>query len=329
MRKILYPTIIVLMFFISAALVLWPSPSSAKVNCETVDAQYWMDEAQKIVNLDQYRPLSTRPRLQALEKGIIINGKITSAYASLFQASKSPMYLWLSAAAFASFQVGQTMRHGYLEMAKASKVPRVFAPKVYEKNPLDDVILGNEPHTAENMGLILSAGNKAVFNDLYWQHLSTHECGTLHTINALGQLQDEAIDPKNKIHYGLLKQGWELIDQGLIREGNLLLLKVEQELILQPLIYSGVLAQVFGRVFAVLAVDPVKDSPYFSFPKFVDYCSQNHITPNFSKFTSRWKWIVSLMNDFENYNNGLYQERVSLKHLFFVSDNLHLNKEVI
>jgi hypothetical protein len=301
------------------------STSIRAQSCSRDEVGDWQNESEKIINISGYRPLNTDSTLKTMELSIVQNAKVTSAYAGLFQQhlqshpQDASKFIWLSAAAFASFQVGQFMRHAYFSALKSKGLQSSFRPKVYEENPFRQIPLGETTLSAAQTINALIKGNLAVYRDLYWQHLSSMRCGMNKTVKILNRMFSNTKDLEEMIRVSHLKNGWRLISEGKGEEGNLVLLKVEQEKVLQRVVYDGALGAVGGRVFAKLAKSPIQDYR-FHFPSFNDYCDLHDLTKNFSNFSSRWPWISESVKEMAFFFE-LQPEVVKTKHEFMIAES--------
>ncbi|HXH75008.1 MAG TPA: hypothetical protein VNJ08_08585 [Bacteriovoracaceae bacterium] len=310
---------------LTVATVMLASVSAKAVECSDTDGKYWIDEAEALIQPKGYRFINVKPSLFTLELAVVQNSFITAAYSRLYQEEKkyaperAKGYLWLPGAAFASFEVGQVIRHAYYAVAESRGVKNSFQPKTYGTNPLHDVILGHQTITSEQVAINLIEGNKAVYRDLYWQHMAASECGVGTIIRVLADMKKSSSTALDRSHYGQLENGWKLIREGKFEEGNFALTRVEQRIVLQPLIYTGPLAKIFGRLFAKIAVTPIKD-PNFSFPSFSEFCRSNGLTVNFSNFDSRWMWIVEQMKEMGRFF-AAHSRTLNAKHNSFMADS--------
>lgn len=185
------------------------------------------------------------------------NALITASYAQMYLLdSGAASYKWSGLAAFASNLVGAGI-----------SLPR----------------LGNSPLSPDEyktLQTLLIKGNNAVYDDLYWQHLAYKEAGLaeLERIQSSGSLPAE------------LLEGWRKLDKGrkdnnpdAIWEGNAILLRYEQEKVLQPVVYEG--NNDLWRKVGVL-------SPVFGHRiEFKNYVPGG----DFASFADRWKWISESM----------------------------------
>jgi hypothetical protein len=183
------------------------------------------------------------------------NSLITAAYAEMYLGTDGRIYKWSGLAAFASAIVG----FGITQPASLSTVP-------------------DEQKTFQ---MLLAKGNLAVFTDLYWQHLA-YRSGGLAALEKAAKEGD--LVPE-------LLEGWRKIDQGkrenkedITWEGNAVLLRYEQEKILQPLIYDNNV-ELWGKLKLILSAAPNDRVDFKTF------LPQGQI----AKFEDRWKWISESM----------------------------------
>ena len=197
------------------------------------------------------------------------NQMITAAYADLY-LSDSETFKWAGMAAIASKEVGRGMGIG--EALSESGLPLI--PGVPGAR-----ILGSD------IVQWLATGNKAMYEDIYWQHLAYQNGG----IAELERIRDaNDINPQ-------VFQAWQKIDRGkrennqdLIWEGNGDLLRFEQRDVLQPKVYDQ-----SRQLWSDMSGAPAKwfmeiESPYNSQgPSFQDFVDGGDL----GNFDDRWKWI--------------------------------------
>jgi hypothetical protein len=121
----------------------------------------------------------------------------------------------------------------------------------------------------------IMAGNKAVFEDIFWQHIAFSQKGIA---------EIERLFYEKRLHKSAY-EAWKLIANGKVWEGNLILLKYEQENVLQDIIYdthpnSWWWSNLFTTEYLGIVVSPVPDH-YNEFPG-----------KDIANFEERWKWIV-------------------------------------
>lgn len=320
--------LLIFIFSVSAWALEFPS-------CETSYIANWKKYSEDLVAVNQKTLINTNPRLRKLEEDVVRNAFITAAYARLYREErekfgehKSSQYLWLPAAAFASFEVGQNIRHGYLTLKRKLNVSNTFEPAVYIKNPLREVfIIGRLSLTGEQIASYLALGNKGVYDDLYWQHLSTAHCGIATTLRMLVDYQQRYLSPEERTKTVLQEKAWRGISTGMATQNiasyvtaNLDLTMIEQKYILQPLIYDSTLGQLGGILFGKLAVSPIRSESLES-RTFIEYCIDNLFVPNFSNFKVRWGWMTEQLEGMYVFFNGPLQGEVREKHLFFLKDS--------
>lgn len=204
-----------------------------------------------IVNSDtrDYWQAQAENYLQDSNLQEIKNQNITCAYAEMYL--KNPArYKWAGLAAIVSGRIG-------VEEKETRWKPNVI-------------------------GLMTSimAGNKAVFNDLYWQHLAFESKG----ISEITRLYCENSISQDEY------SAWKKISNGNIWEGNRDLLLHEQRDILQPTLYanhpySWYLSDSWGGIlmnWGNVLKSPVPNDP--------DVFTSG-ITQNIANFHQRWLWI--------------------------------------
>jgi hypothetical protein len=145
------------------------------------------------------------------------NQAITAAYAEMYLRNPQ-IYKWAGMAALTSATVGRGMYVMYgLRQAHLGSVVGLFGREVAE--------------TFRQLG----AGNRAVFTDIYWQHMAYDQGGLaeLEQIARAGELDQRALHG-----WRLIDAGRRLGDQDLVWAGNTVLLQYEQKEVLQPQVYD-------------------------------------------------------------------------------------------
>ncbi len=219
--------------------------------------EYWHAKACKRIGLVPNRPLSTRDLLKR-------NAQITEAYAELY-LRRPPIYKWAGMAALTSAAVGRGM---YLMLAL--DVTRLGC------------LIGLIGREAGAVFEQLCLGNWLVFADIYWQHLAYEQAGIeeLAALAAAGQLDQEVYEAWRQID-----QGWRTEQPALIWAGNTVLLKYEQESVLQPGVYQG--NQAIWDILADWVPSPI--------PTLVETFRDFHADGNIGVFEERWRWIERRM----------------------------------
>ena len=179
----------------------------------------------------------------------IKNQNITCAYAKMYLKNPS-RYKWAGLAALVSGKIG-------IEEKETRWKPNII-------------------------GLMTSimAGNKAVYNDLYWQHLAFEKNG----ISEIEKLYCENSISQDEY------SAWKKISMGNVWEGNRDLLLHEQRDVLQPTLYanhpySWYLSDTWGGI--ILNWGNVLKSPVPN----DDTEFTSGINQNIANFNQRWKWI--------------------------------------
>jgi hypothetical protein len=122
------------------------------------------------------------------------------------------------------------------------------------------------------------SGNRAVFDDIFWQHLAFNERG----IAEIERLYcSKAINEESY-------NAWRKIAEGNVWEGNSDLLYYEQKNILQPALYAGNNRETFWWWIDSWIAKAVKGNVLVS-----PVPGHNGVFPgdNISNFDERWKWI--------------------------------------
>jgi RHS repeat-associated protein len=281
---------------------------------------YWKALAAQRVDISASIPKQLKD--ESMTQGILRNYRITAAYAEL--ASKdidsAVIYIWMGAAAFASSDVGKAMREArdsYKDADKAgNNLLKAFYNQQFE---------------------YLSIGNKAVYEDLYWQHLA-FASGGIALMNKFAASWAITADHLN---------GWRLIDSGITKVkkgkvangqrdmylGNVLLFTYEQQKILQAKVFTparvdlilatrvpllGAPAQVYlNSLNAGLKSLNAKAGTPFGGPSFADWAKNEKIArPNILEFNQRYKWGVEVF--LQSYVDRLVNEQNDFLKLFRV-----------
>lgn len=200
-------------------------------------------------DLSQDWKRKARENLAAYRPSDVTNQPVTCAYVDLY-LSDPKRFKWAGLAAIVSGEVGNQLKDWEKWKDYSDNV----------ESFLDDI----------------AKGNRAVFDDLYWQHLAYSENGIteIEKLYCQGHLSD--------IQYS----AWRKIDDDNVWEGNLMLLYHEQKKILQPAMYANnsnfwdlannFLAEFFN---GEVLVSPVPGDNS-TFP-----------ADNISNFLDRWRWI--------------------------------------
>jgi hypothetical protein len=196
------------------------------------------------------------------------NIRITAAYAELY--SKNPTrFLYLAAATAASREVGILMSNLFNQSQHLRSNGKALAA-----DRLDALIYR------------FGEGNKAIYEDFYWQFLA-YQAGGIGLINSFaGSLE--------KIHL----DAWRLIDKGdaaSVMKGTLLFVKREQEDILQPALFYylrktlGVLS-LFGpaRAYVLAQINSMGKSSLF---KGTTFNAVAPINADITNIRERMQWI--------------------------------------
>ena len=207
------------------------------------------------------------------------NQLITKAYAQLY-LSNSKLFKWAGLAAFASRMVGLGIMGGKLiditidtnARQEAAKLESSRAGLLGPKVPKQRI-------NATNLDNMLIEGNRAIFRDLYWQHLAYRAEGLEASLAML----------RTQTRSQVLLEAWKMMDSGakkshaeLIWHGNQQLAFYEQWVVLQQ-IYDRYAETADGFLSWVM-ISPLPDD--FRFFK------ADHWGGSFRHASTRWQFIV-------------------------------------
>ena len=221
-------------------------------------AAHWKTVADKRIEVPP--PPAGGQRLE-LHAARLRNIRINAAYAELAAAHQKTFY-WMGLAPFASEQAG---------LAIESAADIVY--KGIGTAPVRAGLLAN--------ARALAAGNLDVYNDLYWQHLAYAHGGValMRTFKQQGHITQAHLDAWEKIAEGVADNNadkkWE---------GNLMLLRHEQETVLQPHFNALIGEEALG----LLIKSPVPDGESFA-AYMLRVRAPGKVGPK--NFADRWRWI--------------------------------------
>ncbi|HVZ55229.1 MAG TPA: hypothetical protein VG870_01105 [Chitinophagaceae bacterium] len=204
-----------------------------------------------------------------------MNRRITAQYRKMYLRKKG-QFKWAGMAALASAKVGEGLSAAWNGIAAMRY--GILAPAVAGIPDFTDV----DPN---KLFTFLAEGNRMVYTDIYWQHVCYLDGGIdfIASFYHSGDLTSEAY------------QGWYLIDQGVkknnmagIWDGNTVLLKYEQQQVLQHYIYDA--DKEFWKRVTQNKLSPI-DSPVPGGKSFQAYVPGGNI----GEFADRWKWITEDM----------------------------------
>jgi hypothetical protein len=143
-------------------------------------------------------------------------------------------------------------------------------------------VLGLFGREAAAISIDLGAGNIAVFNDIYWQHLAYEQAGIaeIERIYRAGGLTPFVYEAWQQIDAGRRAN-----DQELIWEGNRGLLYYEQKVTLQPAVYDG--REALWKALSGWIASPI--------PGHNETIEAFDPRANIGIFADRWRWIEQRM----------------------------------
>lgn len=243
----------------------------------------WVEKAQeKIAEAYKVRP--------AIKVPMVRNRLINRAYAEMY-LSDPVAFKWAGIAALASQSIGDKLsllRDGSFLHTPTDGLSAAISFGLWFAAASCDYIY-----------LQAGEGNKAIYEDIYWQHLAYREGG----IAELERICEQGDLPQN------ILEAWQMIDRGkrsgeeeLIWQGNGILFEYEQKQVIQPILYDGKINKplwkaisVANKVLGVLVTSPVPaEGPDF----------REHVPDgNLAEYSDRWKWCIEgifpVWKDFE------------------------------
>jgi hypothetical protein len=211
-----------------------------------------------------------------------LNLQVTSSYAKMY-LTKPSIFKWAGMAAFASKEVGNGMAQAW-ELGFGAGADMFTPAAVW----VGGILTGRGGNAGPMMGKLLfwalSGGNRIVWYDIFWQHVAYRDSGikTLEDAHQAGEIPEASF------------AAWSIIDSAVKKNeienvwmGNALLLKYEQQEVLQPQIYD---AKEVKELWPAISPDVPTPIPGHGV-NFTSYVPGGNI----GNFTDRWKWIFESM----------------------------------
>jgi len=235
------------------------------------------------------------------EKMALLRNKyINRAYAEVY-FSEPQTFKWAGLAVFASHSIGEKLEL----LRRCSQVSNstvllsfgTALPVWYLSSQLDYLFEA------------VARGNKAIFADIYWQHLAYMQGGIeeLARVHAQGELKEQVF------------RAWQLLDEGkktqnadLIWKANIDILEYEQKVVIQPILYQGEKNQTLWSLISKTdsALRFLVTSPV---PEETRLFGDSIPNGNLAKITHRWKWCTDfIMPGWQEYETKNPQK---VKHL--------------
>jgi hypothetical protein len=208
----------------------------------------------------EFVPGNPRDRSAVIKR----NEFVTAAYADMYL--RNPVvYKWAGMAALTSAAVGRGMY-----MIGALGYSRLWS------------MLGLFGREVADISYTLGAGNIAVFEDIYWQHMAYDRGGLaeLEQVYRAGRL-----DPLVWQSWRQIEEGRRAGDQELIWAGNRGLLLYEQREVLQPAVYAG--REATWRALSGWVASPI--------PGHNETIEAFDSSANLGVFADRWRWVEGSM----------------------------------
>ncbi len=244
------------------------------------------------------------------EEVISRNKRISSVYAKLYLDNKD-IFKWAGMAAFASNHIGIGLLPYHLQGQELLN--------------LEDSC--RKRGLANDFNLLRHINNR-IYDDIAWTHQAYLDGG----ITQLSEMMQE-----HDLHYQMMLEGWKMLDEAVhaqssdlehrnmkIWEANKVLLKHEQEMVVQPLFDQfGALFKRLITLFATLDFTPNHiDTNFKYYSSFVFYMykrqlkmlRKTYFIPDLTNFEQRWSWldskVISSWMQSEKHNEDLL---ISLK----------------
>ncbi|HEU5101065.1 MAG TPA: hypothetical protein VFU22_18700 [Roseiflexaceae bacterium] len=217
----------------------------------------WRSRANRRIELTPGNPAD---RASVLKR----NEYVTAAYSEMYLRNPA-VYKWAGMAALTSAAVGRGMYMiHYLKRSRMNMMVGLFGREV------------------ASVSVMLGAGNLAVFEDIYWQHLAYERTG----IAELERIaQAGGLDPRVLRAWRQIETGRRSGNQALIWEGNRGLLHYEQQQVLQPAVYDD--DPQLWKVLSGWIMSPI--------PGHVETIEAFAPGANIGIFEDRWAWIEQRM----------------------------------
>lgn len=242
------------------------------------------------------------------------NKRISSVYASLY-LNNQEIFKWAGMAAFASNHIGIGLIPYHL--------------KGYD--------LLNLENSCKRRGLandfnLLRHINNLIYDDIAWTHQAYLDGGLKQLREVLQSSED---------HYMMMWEGWKMLDEAAhaqssdeqernlkIWEANKILLRHEQEMVVQPLFDQfGALFKRLITLFATLDFTPNHiDTSFKYYSSFIFYMytqnwrllKKSYFIPDLTRFDQRWAWldnkVIGSWIKSEKYNKELYTSLNKIVH---------------
>lgn len=293
--------------------ILWPMPKVTNEMCESYSPEKWMMEANKLIDLSALTLYQKDSIHLYIEEAVLRNALINRAYSKLFlehvkkESPENIFAYWVGSAAYGSDAVGDELRYTFHNRANRELLPKngKLIKLLNLKKKIG--IIAGKMLKIRRLSMYLAYANKSVYQDIFWQFLVGINCSPTKVVELTNNLLERKIHSKDhRAHLFRMKNAWELISNNIgknfnmdnILKANLILLKDEQEYVLQPKMYSPLAAQtvsLFG-FFNHLAKSKLRgvNGKLLSFQQF---CKKNKLKKNLSNLNSRMRWLNYIVTE--------------------------------
>jgi hypothetical protein len=283
-------------------------------SCRETGIEFWQRYANNFINVPDTILHGSGPIISKRERDIVINALINKSYIELFHYFSQARidkgghpYTWLGSAAFGSFSVGKLLSYGLYnkiedkQLKKEKKLSNALASSYSEAmwDNMKELIVQNLPKSAIYAS-VLAKGNQAVFHDIFWQFLALSQCGPNFVVKLLEQSEQKS-DVNSR-------SAWKKFASKPI-EANLKLLRVEQEDVLQDLLYEAIGAKHVSamKIFNSFAGPGTRGEGGKELMNFDQYCEHHSIDNDLSKLESRMPWLNYIVSGHSQYFSQLHE----------------------
>ncbi|PKR76630.1 hypothetical protein CEY16_12445, partial [Halalkalibacillus sediminis] len=252
--------------------------SSSNIGYGNID--YWKGKAANMVDLNA-EPIKR-------------NKQINAAYAEMY-LSDPDVYMWAGLATFASKDVGK----GMSDVNDLNSLEKLAALQ-----------LGLKEEELNRLFELLAAGNRGVYEDIYWQHLAYDELGLreIKDIYIKGEINSQIYDA-----WKLIDTGKQTNNQDLIWKGTMKLAEYEQTFTLQEPVFSAE-----TDLYQELSILDKMNFPYTTFFKSPTGKGERYrdvSDGNIAELENRMNWIENEVNSYKTWyesspNEVIYRIRI-------------------
>ncbi len=267
--------------------------------------QDWKSFAKDLINIPHQGWMSE------LAAVVYRNTLITEAYAQLYlysrarvPACRDSVLPWVGGASLGSLKSGQVMRSGLSSAVGGIEEFDRVKDANYLRRFQDVVGPFLVEDAIQSATLTLGEGNRAIFEDLYWQLLAGASCGATTVIDTIEREKNWQKDAKLKASmksWRLLADGSGSCEPKAITAANTNFVYVEQYLVAQKAMYEGFFRYFAGWMLSPL-IEPALPQAMGHFPNFLDHARQttHEWDINFADVKQRVPWMQDQLKVMES-----------------------------